>query len=169
MSVHHITQYRKYGVAEGFRSNQGSWSNHKNYAMQCLDDDDVDMHGNEKPEGYFGPLGWMHPESQGVVIKETGGFPNSYDDTAVEYFSAYTDRLRSWDSSHFEALIKFVGTGDQGWATKVPNMNEKTFKEFIMLLFKKDVMPSHARMVYWFNSSNGYDCPSFEATFPNII
>ena len=120
------------------------------------------LNGDPMSKGFYGNLHYSNPSSNGTVIGQTSGFPTQYDDQEFEYRSAYTDRLRGWDSDHFEALIKFMGTGDQGWSIKITSMSDDRLREFVKLALKLRQLPEHVRIVYWFNVSSGYDCPSLE-------
>jgi hypothetical protein len=109
-----------------------------------------------KPKSFY--CHYSNPDCQGSLIAETGRFPDYYDETKMEYHSAYSDRLASWDYDHYRKLCDKYG-GDQMWHNKLAMIGTKKLKEFAKMALKLEDTPAHVRVVYYFNVSNGYGCP----------
>ena len=114
--------------------------------------------------GSYGNFHYSNPESQGVTIKQTDGYPIKYDDKLMDCHSAYSDRLQQWDYAHFKQLCAdfFDAKGDQAWTRTFQSMSDQRLREFAQAAFKLDRLPEHVRTTYRYNVASGYDCPSIE-------
>ena len=106
---------------------------------------------------------YSHPESQGALITQTLGFPEQYEPSTHDFHCAYADRIQSWDSARFDNACKLAGTGEQGWAYKLPSMSDEQLREFAKVALNLPAMPEHVRIVHYFNVASGYSCPTVEA------
>ena len=107
---------------------------------------------------------YSNPDSQGALICECGNC-DWYNGSEEEYSCAYSDRLQGWDAKHYTETCKLAGTGEQGWAYRLPSLSEQELKEFAQHALKLPVLPRAVRVTHWFNVSNGYSCPSIEAIY----
>lgn len=79
---------------------------------------------------------------------------------------AYSDRISQWDYARYERANKIAGTGCQGWAQRLPNLDEETLKRFAAVALNLEDKEIWAvRCTHWFNVSNGYSCPTVEAIY----
>ncbi|MFK5950956.1 MAG: hypothetical protein QM500_19565 [Methylococcales bacterium] len=115
----------------------------------------------EKPRPKTSFYSYSYPASQGALICETVGFPDKC--LSSEHKIAYSDRICGWDYDRFQKACEIAGTGDQGWSSALPKLNETTLKHFAQVALKLDAEPKHVRVVHHFNMSNGYSCPTVEA------
>lgn len=108
---------------------------------------------------------YSNPNSQGAIICEVGNF-DYYNPETESITSAYSDRLISWDSAHYEKVVKeFEISGDQAWAYNLPKLNNKDLIKFAKEMLKLPVLPRAVRVLHWYNVSNGYSSPSIEAIY----
>lgn len=122
--------------------------------------------GHTALRGVNPPCGWYHysqPRSQNALICKTKGFPLGYDPETEKVVSAYSDRIMQWDGKRFDEACEIAGGGDQGWASRLPNLTDSRLKEFARVALGLDDKPLHVRVVHHFNVSNGYSCPTVEA------
>jgi hypothetical protein len=106
-----------------------------------------------------------NPASQDALICETDDFPEVMNTKTHECVSEYSDRLAEWDYEHYKKLCDLIGTGDQGWATKLQVLSPQRLLEIGKFAFKRDVLPDHVRFIHTFNVSSGYSCPVITAIF----
>lgn len=102
---------------------------------------------------------YTNPKSQGTLMCQTPGFPASFDDETHECASAYTDRLQTWDMDRYREAGQKLKPGS------LRNATPEALKAFCQIAFDKESLPVHARAVYYFNQSTGYDCPRVDAIF----
>lgn len=110
-----------------------------------------------KPQTYY--YHYSNPDSQGALIGETSGFPDFYFPSETIVHSAYSDRLRSWDSKRYDKACKLFGSYEQGWAQRFESVDTLTLKKFAKILFKMKSLPYAVRLVHYYNVSSGYSCP----------
>jgi len=72
---------------------------------------------------------YSNPDSQGALVAETADFPFFVDKNVYEVTSAYSDRLQSWDSKHFNSLCALIGGGDQVWTSRLAEANDQRLRE----------------------------------------
>jgi hypothetical protein len=106
---------------------------------------------------------YSRDDSQGALICQTKGFPNYFNGAIQDYCSAYSDRIMSWDYDRFEKACDIAGGGDSVWAYRLPSLSEGKLKEFAQVALNLSNLPTHVRVVHWFNVSSGYSCPTVEA------
>jgi len=106
-----------------------------------------------------GNYSYSNPASQGALIAETSDFPFYLNKITHECHSAYSDRLCSWDSKHFDRLCALIGGGDQVWAYRLWGAGDQRLKEIAQFAFHMDELPGHVRVIHYYNVSSGYSCP----------
>lgn len=115
---------------------------------------------------------YSNPESQGALVYETKGFPDSYDRETEEIHEAYSDRLQQWDAENFKRLSMLLygqdDFGDQGWSYDLPKLGDDGLREFARVAFKQEHKPKHVRVIHYFNVSNGFNCPVIAAIFDKV-
>jgi len=118
----------------------------------------------EKPKPAVSYYHYSNSDSQGALICETDGFPDSVP-VGMEYNCAYSDRIASWDYEKCKKACELAGGGDQVWAYRLPNLTIERLREFAKVALFLPTLPVHIRVIHWYNVSNGYSCPTVEAIY----
>jgi len=101
---------------------------------------------------------YSNSNSQGALLRQTAAFPRHVDTEYFEIFDAYTDRLAQWDYDLYRKACDDMGC-------RLAQATDEQLKKFCQTVFKKDYLPEHVRVVYYYNVSSGYDCPRIDAIF----
>lgn len=123
--------------------------------------------GRPLPPTYF--RSYSHPESQNTLVRQTKDFPDQYDTTTEQCYCNWSDHICRQRPEAVREISKLLygddQHGDQGWAHDVGNLSEEDFLKFAQIALNLPVLPKHVRVVYHFNVSNGFNCPTVEAIF----
>lgn len=111
---------------------------------------------------------YSNSESQGALIAQTKDFPAGWVKPREAVSSAYSDRMRGWDSDNFEKACKIAGGGDQMWSQCLRGVSDEKLKEFAKVALKLSAVPKHVRIIHYFNVSNGYSCPVVVAIYDTV-
>lgn len=109
---------------------------------------------------------YSNPASQNALVCETADFPAGYNPATHDLFTAYSDRIAGWDRKRYERACAIAGTGDQGWAQRLPSLGDEKLIEFAKVALNiEDRTVTAVRIIHAFNVSNGYSCPVVMAVF----
>lgn len=137
------------------------------------------MHTFIKPKPPVSRCHYSNPKSQGTLLAETFRFPIEIDESEFnKVHSYYFDRITSQKQKE---LTAFLGVGEQGWSDNLKDsgiysysdidntpssytVSENTYRdkklcEFAKIMFDLYYLPTHVRIIFYYNSSNGYNCP----------
>lgn len=110
----------------------------------------------------FSPFGFTKAESRKFDDRPV----NCEVPDGAKHTSAYLDRISQWDYDRYKRANKIAGTGCQGWARNLPQLNEETLKEFAAVALNlEDKKIWAVRATHYYNASNGYSCPVVEAIY----
>lgn len=101
---------------------------------------------------YRGRCHYSVPESQGRHIAATDGFPLHVDRTL--HMGWWSDHLARYAKERFENCCDILGTGDQGWASEIRQLDQETLLKFASAFHGRPL--SHARVTYNYNVSSGH-------------
>ena len=146
----------------------------------------------EKPKNPSYRCHYSNPSCQGTIISETFNFPTevetleNYHTVYADRLESNTTKLvsnflgvneRVWsDKLRDNNLVSYNPEYDGFYSTRkndtIKTINsysvseneirDTNLKELAKIMFNLDKLPNHVRVVYWYNVSNGYPCPSFE-------
>ena len=102
---------------------------------------------------------YSNPSCQGATICETEGCPSTDSIGYLDVHSCYSDRLYDWDKERYNRVCELIGTGDQGWAYKLPDLGQSKWREIAKEAFDLDRQPDHVWFKFYYNVSSGYACP----------
>lgn len=116
----------------------------------------------------YGQQSHRNKDSQGTMITQTSNFPYEYDEITHEVWATHSDTCQMWDSDNYKKACEFIGDGEQHWKRAVLGKSDKILLKFAHLVLKTPTVPEHVRFIYWFNVSNGFDCPVIEAIIKKV-
>lgn len=117
-----------------------------------------------KPPTYY--YHYSNPASQGAVAAQTAGFPAGYYPNRESEASAYSDRIHSWDPERYKRACAIIGGGCQVWRTRASGVFDDVLRQFAQEALGLPVLPTHVRLIHYYNVSNGYSCPVVQAIYP---
>ena len=145
----------------------------------------------DKPKKPVSHCHYSNSISQGTIIAETFDYPTEVESFKGHY-SVYSDRLdmdinkevsvflgvndQAWHdklrdysiisafSNYYEVRFTPNSSVDvlDSYIIQQDETRDVRLKELAKIIFKLDVLPKHVRVIYWFDVSTGYSCPSFQ-------
>lgn len=119
----------------------------------------------ERPKPITWHYSYSNPDSQGALMTETSGFPDSYNPKTECYAAAYSDRLQMWDGKRYKRACDIIGSYEQGWSQALNCADNETIKNFAKEALDLPCLPAHVRVIHYYNVSTGYSCPVVAAIY----